>query len=106
MSLRDNIFDDIDRVFLNVANQEFAETCLINGIEVSCDVQNDDLTEQSDTRDKGIYKGSKLVFVSKNALQNKPSIDSRFTLYGKSYSVIDVNEEIGMFAIRITANKN
>jgi len=103
MSLKDQIADDIENVFLNT--DEFATTHVINGITMPCVVNDDLLLERSDAAAQGVYLGEKLIFINASLLPGKPAIGGRFTFDGKPYTVINVVENMGMFELRLKANK-
>ena len=103
MSLQDQIFADIDAVFLNT--DEFATEHEINGIMLKCVVNDDLLLERSDAAAQGVYLGEKLIFLNASLLPGKPAIGSRMTVDGKPYFVRNLVENMGMYEIRLGANK-
>ena len=103
MSFQDNVQADIERVFLNLANKEFASKHTINGKEVVCAVEGDRLLGRSIAGAEGTYRGAKRIFVSADAMPGKPSIGARLTLDGEPYFVMDVTHELGMYEINVEA---
>ncbi len=103
MSFRDQIFADIGSVFINTT--DFATTHDINGIMVPCVVDDDLLLERSDTAAQGVYLGEKLIRLKASLLPGKPVISARMTFDGKPWFVRNVAESMGLYEIRLGANK-
>jgi hypothetical protein len=103
MTLKDQIFADIDSVFLNVA--EFGEEVTINGIALICVSDDDVLLERADAAAQGTYRGERLIFVKAADLPGRPSVESRVTFRGEPYFVHECRENMGMYEIRMGANR-
>jgi len=103
MNLKDQLFTDIDDVFL--CTDEFAEEVTINGITLKCVPDDDVLTENSNAAARGTFQGERLIFVKASDLPGRPAVDSRVTYQGEPYFVKNCIENFGMFEIRIGANR-
>ena len=102
MSFKDMVAADIDRVFLNT--DVFAEELELNGIALKCVIDDDRLLERTDAS-LGVYLGERLVFVKASDLPGKPAVGARVTMNGRAWFVSSVTENVGMFEIRLGANK-
>ena len=107
MSLRDQIFDDIDGVFLNA--DDFAEEAIVNigGKDYQVMVVQDDdtLLERTDAAAQGTYLGEKLIFIKAADIPGRPAVGARITLNGESYFVTNCVNNFGMYEIRMGANR-
>jgi hypothetical protein len=112
MSLRETIFADIDRVFMNTS--EFAEdvTVKIGGMEIEAKIVRDDdlLQERADAAAQGIHLSDRLIFIKASLLPGRPipgtgNSGTRVEIDGKPYFVKSCIENFGMYDITIGANK-
>ena len=103
MSLKDQIAADIDAIFLNT--DDFADKVTLNGITLKCVIDDDRLLNRTDLQAKGVYLGERLIFVKASDLPGKPAVGARIELNGKPWFVSNVTENMGMYEIRIGANK-
>ena len=100
----DQALADIDNVFLNT--DEFGEEVTINGIAMACVAYDDGLQESGgDFVTKGVYRGEKTIQVKASLLPGKPSVNSRVTYQGEPYFLISCEDEMGMYVMRIGANR-
>jgi len=103
MSFKDQAYADIDNVFLNT--DEFAYDVTINGIELKCVPDDDVLSERTDERAVGTYRGEHLLFVKAADLPGKPSVESRIVFQGEPYFLLGCREDMGMYELRIGSNR-
>jgi hypothetical protein len=109
MTVRDQIFRDIDTVFLNP--EEFATS---HTISVAFDGNNpillvtddDRLVDRTDASTAGTHLGEVLIFVKASDLKGKPAPKSRVTVEGgRNWYVRNVVDNFGMYEIRLGADQ-
>ena len=107
MTFKAQVLSDIENVFINL--NEFGEECtiIIGSTEIAAHIVRDDdtLRERSDSAAQGIYLGEKLIFIKAETLPGRPAIGSRLTLDGKAYMVNSCVESMGLYELRVGANK-
>lgn len=96
MSLKEHIAND-RKLFLNDA--EFADTITINGTALAVLVDNDRLSIRQQTEYDGLIVGDVLYFVDSSAFTKVPKPGDAQTFSGKSYTVVDVKLNKGIYEI-------
>lgn len=103
MALKDRIRDDITRVFLNMGH--FAETHAWNGREFTCVIDEEanlkrknnnvnDVSWDANTREKVLY--AKVEGFPGKVIPNASVVFDK-----ESYRVLEVQEDMGMYTIKI-----
>lgn len=105
---KDYLRDDIG-TFLN--HLEFADTHLVNGKEMTVQVDENELLERDKSKImaapmKGIYRSRRLIYVAKAEYGRRPAIETLLNLDGKMFTVRDCVEEAGILAITLEAVKS
>ena len=95
-------------VFLNT--DEFAEMHAINGTEMACTIDSDDLQKNSavkiySTDSSSGYKSHMLIFVRASTYGARPAIGSILTFDGMKKRITDVKEMNGVYTIEVEANR-
>lgn len=103
---KDYLRDDIG-TFLNPL--EFADTHLVNGKEMTVQVDENELLERdkarTGTHQDGLYKSRRLIYVAKAEYGCRPAINTMLKLDGRTFKISDCTEEAGILAITLEANK-
>lgn len=103
---KDYLRDDIG-TFLNA--QEFADTHLVNGKEMTVQVDENELLERDKARvgthQDGLYKSRRLIYVAKAVYGCRPAINTMLNLDGKVFKISDCTEEAGILAITLEATR-
>lgn len=103
-TFKDIIHEDVKTAFLNLT--EFGELHDINGVQLPA-VVDDDLLDgevsisyhgQSAQRAGGLYSGGIALYISTDDL-GKPKVGTMLKLDGKTYTVVSVSEQDGMYKI-------
>lgn len=106
MTFKDYLKEDIDNTFFNL--DEFSENHVVDGIEMSCIIDQNELIErekkQKDHVD-GLYKSTLLIYVKAEEFGNRPKVGKTLEVDNKDYIVTDCTEETGVYAISLEANK-
>ncbi|TGE36883.1 hypothetical protein E4K67_17440 [Desulfosporosinus fructosivorans] len=102
MSFKDQLTKDLD-VFLNT--DEFAELHAINGVELVCTVDNDQLKERSKKEYDGIAAGELLFFVKKADYGIRPEEGTPVIFDGRQMYVFNAREDTGMYEIILSQNR-
>jgi hypothetical protein len=109
MTFKDVIEDDNKRIFLNM--DEFAETHTIDGKEMPCIVDNNEMLERekryrnSKSFSEGIFVKSLLVYVNAVDFGDMPEVRKMLTFDQKKYIVVDAVNEDGIYSISLEANR-
>lgn len=110
MTFKEQIAKDNRTVFMN--QDEFAETHLINGKEISCTVDNNELIDREKRYQykkslyaDGIYLKQLLIYVRAEDFGPLPAIGRVVTFDKKSYIVSDAIDEDGIYSLCLEANK-
>ncbi|HHW03408.1 MAG TPA: hypothetical protein GXX35_11490 [Thermoanaerobacterales bacterium] len=101
MGLKDIIQMDLD-VFFNL--DEFAESHIIDGRPLNVIVDNDRLQQRSQKEYDGIYVGDLLYFVAAKDYGSAPKPGSVQVFDGRSYTVFDVRQDMGVYEIILKLN--
>jgi hypothetical protein len=102
MSFKDIIQSDLNNVFFNIS--EFAEPHTIDGRALNVIVDNDRLQQRSQKEYDGIYVGDLLYFVKAKDYGPAPKPDSVQIFDGRSYTVFDVRQDVGVYEIILKLN--
>ena len=110
MTFKEQIAKDNRTVFMN--QDEFAETHLINGVEMSCTIDNNELIDREKRYQykkslyaDGIYLKQLLIYVRAEDFGPLPAIGRVVTFDKKSYIVADAINEDGIYSLCLEANK-
>ncbi len=110
MTFKEQIAKDNRTVFMN--QDEFAETHLINGVEMPCTVDNNELIDREKRYQykkslyaDGIYLKQLLIYVRAEDFGPLPAIGRVVTFDKKSYIVSDAINEDGIYSLCLEANK-
>lgn len=110
MTFKEQIAKDNRTVFMN--QDEFAETHLINGVEMPCTVDNNELIDREKRYQykkslyaDGIYLKQLLIYVRAEDFGPLPAIGRVITFDKKSYIVSDAINEDGIYSLCLEANK-
>jgi len=106
LTFKELLCRDIKTAFLNP--EEFGELHTVNGKNMLAVIDNDGLSGMKGRANQhmdGIYSGRKLVYVQASNFGNLPTQGSKFVLDEKSYRIVDVVSEGGIYLITIEANR-
>lgn len=99
---------DIFGVFLN--DQEFSDKHMVNGKEMTVQVDENELLERDKasggTHTDGLYKSRRLIFVARSEFGPRPANGSMLSLDGRKYKVVKSTEEAGILAIELGAERS
>ena len=107
MSLKDILQEDLNSVFFDL--DEFAETHLVNGVEMNIIIDSNELGERKATSGKhydGAYSSIMLMYVKAEEYGAKPKVGSMIVLDQKHYKVTDVVDEGGVYSITMGATRS
>lgn len=108
MALRDRIFEDVRRVYMNM--DHFCEEHLYNGRKIQCVVDEEealkrknnnvvDVSWDNNSREILIYVPADL-FVAQKPMPNQQVIFDK-----RQMRILQVNEDMGMFSILLASNE-
>lgn len=110
MTFKEQIAKDNATVFLNM--DEFAETHTINGVEMPCTIDNNEMVDREKRYQykrslyaDGVYLKELLIYVKATDFGPLPAIGRLITFDKKSYIVSDAINEDGIYSISLEANK-
>lgn len=110
MTFKEQIALDNQTVFMN--EDEFAETHVINGKEIPCTIDNNELIDREKRYQykkslyaDGIYLKQLLIYVRADDFGALPAIGRAITFDKKSYIVSDAINEDGIYSLCLEANK-
>lgn len=106
MGFKDVIKADVHKVFLNV--EEFSDTHVINGVEMSVQIDSNEQIEREKRFNQnmdGIYKNQKLIYVAASDFGPMPKQGSILTMDKRTYRVADAIDEGGIYSITLEANR-
>lgn len=107
MGLKDMVRKDIRNVFFNL--EEFGEEHTIDGREMAVIIDDNELVERekkTKTLAEGLHVKQLLVYVSAEIYGEPPLINRMMELDGDFYTVTDVEDEDGIYAISLEANES
>ena len=104
-AFQDQIAEDLN-VFLNT--DEFAEMHAINGTEMACTIDSDDLQKNSavkiySTDPSSGYKSHMMIFVRAAVYGPRPAIGGILTFDKFKKRIVDVKEMNGIYTIEVEA---
>lgn len=105
---KDAIQEDIFSVFLNL--DEFADMHTIDGEEMRVIIDSNELIERTaksgETHTDGLYKSHILIYVPVEDYGPKPRLGKLLNLDGKkTYVIVDVADEDGIYSMELEANR-
>lgn len=110
MTFKEQIAMDNKNVFMN--QDEFAETHTINGVEMPCTIDNNELIDREKRYQykkslyaDGIYLKQLLIYVRAEDFGPLPAIGRVITVDKKTYIVSDAINEDGIYSLCLEANK-
>lgn len=107
MDFKEMIMDDIKNIFLNL--EEFGEPHIVDGEEMTIIIDENELIEREKkikTMAEGLHVKQLLIYVSEKDFGPEPLIDRLLELDGDYYTVTDVSNEMGVYAISLEANES
>ena len=110
MTFKEQIAVDNKTVFMN--EDEFSETHQINGVEMPCIVDNNEMVDREkryrynhSLYSDGIYITQKLIYVKAEDFGPLPAIGRLLTFDKRSYIITDAINEDGIYSLCLEANK-
>lgn len=110
MTFKEQIAQDNKAVFMN--EDEFAEKHIINGVEMPCTIDNNELIDREKRYQykkslyaDGIYLKQLLIFVRAEDFGALPAIGRSITFDKKAYIIADAINEDGIYSLCLEANK-
>ena len=110
MTFKEQIAQDVHNVFMNF--DEFADKHMINGTEMLCIVDNNELIDREKRYQykhslyaDGVYLKELLIYVKADDFGPLPAIGRMLTVDRKSYIVSDAIDEDGIYSLCLEANK-
>ena len=107
MGFKDMVAEDIKNIFLNL--EEFGELHMIDGYEMLAIIDENELTERDNkvkTMAEGLHRKQLLIYVAGEDFGKEPLIGRLLELDGEYYTVTDVSNESGIYAISMEANES
>lgn len=101
MSLKDEILNDIDNVFLNL--EDFGETHEIDGKSVVCVIDDDALKIRSGSNELSVSESTLLLFAKESDLPRKV-VGDKLLIDGRIYVVDDWKVNLGMAEVALHQN--
>ncbi len=99
--MKDYVISDVFSFF---NDSEFSEIHIIDGRSLNIVIDNDHLQQRSQKEYDGIYVGDLLYFVNVKDYGPMPKPDSIQFFDGKTYTVFDVREDMGIYEIILKLN--
>lgn len=110
MTFKELIAHDNRSIFLN--QNEFAELHMVNGKEMSVQIDNNELIDREkhyqytqNLYSEGIYVKELLIYVSAEEFGKLPAVGRLLNLDGKTYTISDAINEDGIYSLSLKANK-
>lgn len=111
MTFKEQIALDNKNVFMN--ENEFAETHVINGKEMPCTIDNNELIDREkryrynySLYGDGVHIKQLLIYVRAEDFGLLPAIGRVVTVDKKSYIITDAINEDGIYSLCLEANKS
>lgn len=107
MSFKDQVKKDIKAVFINPL--EFADMHNIDGVDILCVVDRDQLIERTSQSyseyAEGVFKDLLHIYVDISDMSSKPVKGEILRLDGQIYIVQSTYEDMGVYEITVEANE-
>ena len=110
MTFKEQIALDNKQTFMN--EDEFSEKHLINGVEMPCLVDNNEMIDREKRYQykrslyaDGVYIKELLIYVRAEDFGALPAVGRVLTLDKKSYLISDAINEDGIYSLCLEANK-
>lgn len=100
MTFKDELLADINNVFLN--EDDFGEKHTIDGVEVGCMFDDDELKERQGTNELAVSESSLLIFVPANKLPKRKVAGEKIVVDGSVYVIDDWKVNLGMAEIALS----
>lgn len=111
MTFKEQIASDNKTVFMNL--DEFAETHLINGVEMPCLIDNNEFIDREkryrynhSLYSDGLLIKQLLIYVKAEDFGPLPMIGRALTFDKKTYIIVDTINEDGIYSLCLEANKS
>ena len=102
MSLKDEMLNDIDNVFLNL--EDFGEKHIIDGKPIVCIVDDEALKIRSGSNELSVSESSLLLFAKESDLPKRKVSGEVLMINGKPYIVDDWKVNLGMAEVVLHQN--
>ena len=102
MSLKDRMFSDIDRVFLNL--EDFGESHTIDNKLVVCMIDDDALKIRSGSNELSVSESTLLLFAKESDLPKRKVAGEDLLIDGRVYIVDDWKVNLGIAEIVLHQN--
>jgi hypothetical protein len=103
MSFKEQLMRDLDNVFLNL--DEFAETCRVEGKEISAVLDKDDFTKMKQGQILGLVRADILLFAKAEDLPTEKNPGSLLNVNGREYIVESWGTDTGLSEIALLQNR-
>lgn len=103
MNFKEQAELDISRVFFNA--DEFSDQAIIDGYELTVQIDDDQLKHRAEKEYFGITTGMLLYFTATSSFSERPGIGDRQLFNHKMYWVEDVREHAGVYEILLNQNR-
>lgn len=100
MSFKEQVIDDIDNVFLNL--EEFGEVHTVDGIQVSCVIHEDSISEAKNGKLIGMIDADLVIYGKAEDLNYQTG--SPINVDGREYIVGKVAHEMGVVELALKQN--
>lgn len=107
LTFKDLIQRDIDEVFFNL--DEFSDTHIIDGKEMAAmkdDMEHIEREKKMKSNMDGIFARQILLYVKASEFGALPANGRLLTLDGCKYTVVDADDEGGVYTITLEANRS
>ena len=109
-TFKDIIAHDLGAVWYSELEEFWAEHS-VNGSTMRVIVDNDELIKRTAKRvytasDSGLYTGHKLLMIRATEYGPRPAIGSLVAFDGRSYRVVDADQQDGLLIIELEANRS
>lgn len=102
MSFKDEILNDIEKVFLNL--EDFGEVHTIDNKEIVCMTDNDALKIRSGSNELSVSESTLLIFLKESDLPTRKVAGDNILIDGRPYIVDDWKVNLGVAEIALHQN--
>lgn len=107
MALKDRIFEDVRRVFMN--NGQFAEKHLYNGVEIECVVDEHEALKRKNNNVIDVSWDNNtreiLIYTPVKGFPGRPVPNSPVLFDKRQMRLLQVNEDMGMYSILLATGE-
>lgn len=97
MSFKDDLLDDLNKVFFN--SDEFAEGCTWNQYRIKAIIDDESLIRKYSAEFQNLNQGSHVIYVTENQFSSIPQLNDAVVFNNNLYSVNELKREDGMLTI-------